>query len=66
MSFFFLDLSQYRPVYAPKDFLEVLLCIRSPNYCSIEWVYLTYKGLYQCWIQVVWDHVTYTLSESLF
>jgi hypothetical protein len=34
--FFFLDLSQYRPVYAPKDFLEVLLCIYSPNYRSME------------------------------
>lgn len=30
------DLSQYRPVYAPKDFLEVLLLIRSPNYRILE------------------------------
>jgi len=33
---FFPDLSQYRPVYAPKDFLEVLLCIHSPNNRSTE------------------------------
>lgn len=32
----FSDLSQYRPVYAPKDFLEVLLLIRSPNYRIME------------------------------
>jgi len=30
------DLSQYRPVYAPKDFLDVLLWIRSPNHRSLE------------------------------
>ncbi|KAK7864633.1 hypothetical protein R5R35_012408 [Gryllus longicercus] len=32
LSTYDVDLSQYRPVYAPKDFLEVLLWIRSPNY----------------------------------
>ncbi|CAH1389958.1 unnamed protein product [Nezara viridula] len=32
LSIYDVDLSQYRPVYAPKDFLEVLLAIRSPNY----------------------------------
>lgn len=26
-----LDLTQYRPVYAPKDFLEVLLSLNGPN-----------------------------------
>ncbi|XP_007887259.1 TBC1 domain family member 19 isoform X2 [Callorhinchus milii] len=26
------DLSQFRPVYAPKDFLEVLINLRNPNY----------------------------------
>ncbi|KDR14568.1 TBC1 domain family member 19 [Zootermopsis nevadensis] len=35
LSTYDVDLSQYRPVYAPKDFLEVLLCIRSPNYRSM-------------------------------
>lgn len=30
--FFFLDLSQYRPLYAPKDFLEVLYSIRDPAF----------------------------------
>lgn len=32
LSVYDIDLSLYRPVYAPKDFLEVLLSIRSPNY----------------------------------
>ncbi|XP_023702175.1 TBC1 domain family member 19 isoform X1 [Cryptotermes secundus] len=36
LSTYDIDLSQYRPVYAPKDFLEVLLCIHSPNYCSMD------------------------------
>ncbi|KAJ4443036.1 hypothetical protein ANN_04686 [Periplaneta americana] len=36
LSTYDIDLSQYRPVYAPKDFLEVLLCIRSPNYRSMD------------------------------
>lgn len=26
------DLSQIRPVYAPKDFLEVIMCLHNPNY----------------------------------
>ncbi|XP_026518192.1 TBC1 domain family member 19-like, partial [Terrapene carolina triunguis] len=26
------DLSLFRPVYAPKDFLEVLMNLRNPNY----------------------------------
>lgn len=26
------DLSQYRPLYAPKDFLEVLFSIRDPSF----------------------------------
>ncbi|XP_067117543.1 TBC1 domain family member 19 [Osmerus mordax] len=26
------DLSRFRPVYAPKDFLEVLISLRNPNY----------------------------------
>jgi hypothetical protein len=28
----FSDLSQIRPVYAPKDFLEVIVGIQNPNY----------------------------------
>ncbi|KAK3912118.1 TBC1 domain family member 19 [Frankliniella fusca] len=36
LSTYDIDLSQYRPVYAPKDFLEVLLLIRSPNYRVLE------------------------------
>ncbi|XP_063778241.1 TBC1 domain family member 19 isoform X1 [Pseudophryne corroboree] len=28
------DLSNFRPVYAPKDFLEVLINLRNPNYDS--------------------------------
>ncbi|XP_073430814.1 TBC1 domain family member 19 isoform X2 [Dendrobates tinctorius] len=30
------DLSLFRPVYAPKDFLEVLINLRNPNYNSGE------------------------------
>ncbi|XP_008117035.1 TBC1 domain family member 19 isoform X2 [Anolis carolinensis] len=30
------DLSLFRPVYAPKDFLEVLMNLRNPNYESSE------------------------------
>ncbi|XP_015261043.1 PREDICTED: TBC1 domain family member 19-like, partial [Gekko japonicus] len=30
------DLSLFRPVYAPKDFLEVLMNLRSPNYETSE------------------------------
>nr|CAD7572019.1 unnamed protein product [Timema californicum] len=36
LSTYDIDLSQYRPVYAPKDFLEVLLWLRSPNYRPME------------------------------
>ncbi|KAF4524524.1 hypothetical protein B566_EDAN002796 [Ephemera danica] len=36
LSTYDVDLSQYRPVYAPKDFLDVLLWIRSPNYRSLD------------------------------
>uniref|UniRef100_A0A3B5L0S2 TBC1 domain family, member 19 n=1 Tax=Xiphophorus couchianus TaxID=32473 RepID=A0A3B5L0S2_9TELE len=30
------DLSRFRPVYAPKDFLEVLISLRNPNHDSCE------------------------------
>uniref|UniRef100_A0A3P9D1W7 TBC1 domain family, member 19 n=1 Tax=Maylandia zebra TaxID=106582 RepID=A0A3P9D1W7_9CICH len=30
------DLSRFRPVYAPKDFLEVLIGLRNPNHDSSE------------------------------
>ncbi|KAK6493636.1 TBC1 domain family member 19 isoform X1 [Huso huso] len=30
------DLSHFRPVYAPKDFLEVLINLRNPNYDSSD------------------------------
>ncbi|CAG5929178.1 unnamed protein product [Menidia menidia] len=30
------DLSRFRPVYAPKDFLEVLVSLRNPNHDSSE------------------------------
>ncbi|KAM6959659.1 TBC1 domain family member 19 isoform 1-T1 [Tautogolabrus adspersus] len=30
------DLSRFRPVYAPKDFLEVLINLRNPNHDSSE------------------------------
>ncbi|RZF48656.1 hypothetical protein LSTR_LSTR010746 [Laodelphax striatellus] len=36
LSTYDIDLTSYRPVYAPKDFLEVLLWIRSPNYRPID------------------------------
>ncbi|CAL8327699.1 unnamed protein product [Lota lota] len=32
------DLSQFRPVYAPKDFLEVLIGLRNPNHDNSEQV----------------------------
>uniref|UniRef100_A0A8C4Z646 TBC1 domain family, member 19 n=1 Tax=Gadus morhua TaxID=8049 RepID=A0A8C4Z646_GADMO len=32
------DLSQFRPVYAPKDFLEVLIGLRNPNHDHSEQV----------------------------
>ncbi|XP_065203977.1 TBC1 domain family member 19 [Planococcus citri] len=41
LSTYNIDLSQYRPVYAPKDFLEVLLNVQNPNQessaYSCEW-----------------------------
>lgn len=30
------DLSQIRPVYAPKDFLEVIMSLQNPNYLNTE------------------------------
>ena len=30
-----LDLSHFRPVYAPKDFLEVIISLKNPNYFSL-------------------------------
>lgn len=27
----FLDIQKYRPVYAPKDFFEVLINLKGPN-----------------------------------
>lgn len=41
LSTYDVDLSQYRPVYAPKDFLDVLLAIRSPNYNLIKYVLIS-------------------------
>lgn len=48
-----LDLSQYRPLYAPKDFLDVLFSIRDPSFkkqlCVIIYKYIdlsTYKLIY--------------------
>lgn len=32
MCYNFIDLSQYRPLYAPKDFLDVLFSIRDPSF----------------------------------
>ncbi|XP_014256555.1 TBC1 domain family member 19 [Cimex lectularius] len=49
LSVYDIDLSQYRPVYAPKDFLEVLMWLRSPNYKPIdglvswEFIHLPFK-----------------------
>lgn len=36
LSTYEVDLTQYRPVYAPKDFLEVLVSLKSSNYRSVE------------------------------
>ncbi|KAM6949029.1 TBC1 domain family member 19 [Aplochiton taeniatus] len=42
------DLSQFRPVYAPKDFLEVLISLRNPNHdCSEEISAASHWGLIQ-------------------
>lgn len=40
------DLKQYRPVYAPKDFLEVLLNIQNPNHEKLMYVNMTEYTLY--------------------
>lgn len=40
-----LDLSQFRPVYAPKDFLEVIIGLQNPNYHGSDTPgYVIYKG----------------------
>ncbi|CAH0387463.1 unnamed protein product [Bemisia tabaci] len=36
LSTYEIDLTQYRPVYAPKDFLQVLLWLRNPNFRSFN------------------------------
>ncbi|KAM8938811.1 TBC1 domain family member 19 [Pelodytes ibericus] len=42
------DLSLYRPVYAPKDFLEVLINLRNPNYNNGDPAsFCTHLGLIQ-------------------
>ncbi|XP_043918087.1 TBC1 domain family member 19 [Protopterus annectens] len=42
------DLSLFRPVYAPKDFLEVLINLRNPNYDSSDITsFRTHLGLIQ-------------------
>ncbi|XP_036407439.1 TBC1 domain family member 19 [Megalops cyprinoides] len=42
------DLSRFRPVYAPKDFLEVLISLRNPNHnCSDEASSRSHWGLIQ-------------------
>lgn len=42
------DLSRFRPVYAPKDFLEVLVGLRNPNHDSSEEVSIrSHWGLIQ-------------------
>ncbi|TWW63040.1 TBC1 domain family member 19, partial [Takifugu flavidus] len=47
------DLSRFRPVYAPKDFLEVLISLRNPNYNSSEDVSVrSHWGLIQVPISV--------------
>ncbi|XP_030048474.1 TBC1 domain family member 19 isoform X2 [Microcaecilia unicolor] len=47
------DLSRFRPVYAPKDFLEVLINLRNPNYeCSDQPSFRSHLGLIQVPLQV--------------
>lgn len=36
---FILDLSNYRPVYAPKDLLEVLLSLKGPQHQEDEYIF---------------------------
>uniref|UniRef100_A0A5F8GSM2 TBC1 domain family member 19 n=1 Tax=Monodelphis domestica TaxID=13616 RepID=A0A5F8GSM2_MONDO len=47
------DLSLFRPVYAPKDFLEVLINLRNPNYENGEHLnFKTHLGLIQVPLKV--------------
>ncbi|XP_040191091.1 TBC1 domain family member 19 [Rana temporaria] len=41
------DLSLFRPVYAPKDFLEVLINLRNPNYDTDQTSFRAQLGLIQ-------------------
>lgn len=60
------DLTPYRPVYAPKDFLEVLLWIRSPNYRPIEYVILLqFISLYGLIFSLIPDDVISTIVGIL-
>lgn len=44
LSLVLLDLSNYRPVYAPKDLLEVLLSLKGPQRQEDEWVFVDFKS----------------------
>ncbi|XP_062964220.1 TBC1 domain family member 19 isoform X2 [Cynocephalus volans] len=47
------DLSHFRPVYAPKDFLEVLINLRNPNYENGDSLsFRTHLGLIQVPLRV--------------
>ncbi|XP_026990312.1 TBC1 domain family member 19 isoform X2 [Tachysurus fulvidraco] len=47
------DLSKFRPVYAPKDFLEVLISLRNPNHdCSEGLTARSHWGLIQISLNV--------------
>ncbi|XP_075400576.1 TBC1 domain family member 19 isoform X3 [Tenrec ecaudatus] len=47
------DLSHFRPVYAPKDFLEVLINLRNPNYENGDSLsFRTHLGLIQVPLKV--------------
>uniref|UniRef100_A0A8D0B294 TBC1 domain family member 19 n=1 Tax=Salvator merianae TaxID=96440 RepID=A0A8D0B294_SALMN len=47
------DLSLFRPVYAPKDFLEVLMNLRNPNYENSEQLsFRNHMGLIQVPLKV--------------
>ncbi|XP_035875467.1 TBC1 domain family member 19 isoform X2 [Phyllostomus discolor] len=47
------DLSLFRPVYAPKDFLEVLINLRNPNYENGDYLsFRTHLGLIQVPLKV--------------
>ncbi|KAK7803492.1 hypothetical protein U0070_002677, partial [Myodes glareolus] len=47
------DLSLFRPVYAPKDFLEVLINLRNPNYENGDSLsFRTHLGLIQVPLKV--------------